>query len=555
MALGRALGLGAGLASLLAACGGSPDDLPPAAGSTAAGSEEDSASSSGEAGVEDSTAEGPTDSGGPAPSRDPEPAPSGDDGGDPSPGLGLPPGPPFEEVAMATGVLVPHYKALGQWGLGIAWRDFDLDGDEDLFVTGGQLPSYLLRNEGGVAFSVVHSEAIDALTDTAGAAWADADNDGWPELVVLGRHRGWLLHNEGGTLVDATEASGLGLESREFGQSAAWADVDGDGVLDLFVAHSTYRGNTLHLGVGDGTFVDASAAFGDAPPLYPLAASFLDHDDDGDLDLYVVHDRRDGNQLWRNDGPGCSGLCMTEVAAALSADTAVEGMGLAVGDIDGDLDLDLFFTDAEHARLLRNDGAAGFVDVTDEAGVGKPAYGWGTLMFDYDGDGNLDIYEGIQFPGIALNPLYRGRGDGTFEDMTYGSGVEAPGESMSVAYADYNGDGAPDLVVGNENEDYRLYRNRRGAQGRRWLALELQGSGPVARDAVGSRVVVETQSGRRLMQEVKIGSGFGSCNTRRLYFGITADPPVDVEVTWPDGEVSHPWPPVEGAPWVIAYPG
>ncbi len=451
-------------------------------------------------------------------------------------------------------MLVPHQKALGQWGMGIAWRDYDADGHEDLFVTGGALPSQLLHNEGDGTFTPVRSEAIAALTDTAGASWADVDDDGWPELLVVGRERGWLLHNEGGEFVDITAQTGTGLEARSFGQASAWADVDGNGHLDVFIAHSGYQGSKLHLGNGDGTFVDASGSLDITVFYYPLAVGFFDYDADGDPDLYVVHDRRDGNHLWRNDGPGCGGWCMTEVASEVGVDTEVEGMGLAVGDPDEDGDFDLFFTDAEHARYLRNDGPAGFVDDTAGAGLTQESFGWGALFFDYDADGRLDLYEGVQSPNEGRNHLYRGRGDGTFEDRSIGSGMEAQGESMSVAYADYDGDGAPDVVVGNEDEDYRLYRNQRADLGWRWLTLELRGSGPVARDAVGTLVVMKTASGRRMLRQVEIGSGFGSSNTPRVHFGVTSDPPVYVEITWPDGLVTRPWPPVDDGVWVIEHP-
>jgi len=470
------------------------------------------------------------------------------------PGLSPLPGPPFVDVSVERGVQVPHLKALGQWGMGIAWRDFDRDGDEDVFVTGGQLASVLLRNDGAAGFTAVESDAVAALTDTAGASWADVDDDGWPELLVLGRDRGWLLHNDAGMLVDVTVGSGLGLQAKQYGQSAAWADIDGNGTLDLFVAHSTYRGNTLHLGQGDGTFVDVSGAFAGIPPLYPLAAGFFDVDDDGDADLYVVHDRYTGNHLFRNDGPGCGGHCMVEIGEAMGAATPVQGMGLAVGDPDEDGDFDLFFTDSQHAHLLRNEAPGPFVDVSEAAGVSALGFGWGAAFLDYDGDGRLDLYEGLQSPAPGRNRLFLGRGDGTFEDRSEGSGAACPGESMSVAVADYDGDGAPDLLVGNENEDYRLYRNRRGDRGWSWLTLELRGGGPVTRDAVGTRVVVVTASGRRLLRQVEIGSGFGSSNSPRLHVGVTTDPAVAVEVYWPDGVVSHPWPPAEAGVWVIDYP-
>ena len=260
-----------------------------------------------------------------------------------------------------------------------------------------------------------------------------------------------------------------------------------------------------------------------------------------------------GNILWRNDGAGCGLWCFTEVSIEAGARTFIHGMGLAVGDYDNDLDLDFYFSDMVNGMvLLQNQGDGTFDDVAEEAGVvvgPSSAVGWGTMFFDYDNDSWLDLFltatEFIQFD-IFSGPegmmfeyrdfLFRNRGDGSFADATPQDWLVELTPSMGLAYADYDRDGLLDFVLGNWNEGYRLFRNT-GAQGggNNWLNVRLTGGGDINRDAIGSRVYLSTDSGRRLMQEVKAGSSLGAGNDMALHFGLGAATVDEMRIRWSNG--------------------
>ncbi len=191
-------------------------------------------------------------------------------------------------------------------------------------------------------------------------------------------------------------------------------------------------------------------------------------------------------------------------------------------------------------KLLQNQGDGTFVNAAAEAGVelNPDSVGWGAVSLDYDNDGARDLYVALMMadrPG-AYNPLFRNDGTGVFSDVGPASGADDPGPSVGVASADYDNDGWVDLVVGNYDRGYHLYRNTALAgDANRWLALTLVGGGPVNRDAVGARAIVTTGDGRVQMQDVHNGSSVGGGSTLTLHFGLGEAEIEAVEIVWPDG--------------------
>ena len=187
-----------------------------------------------------------------------------------------------------------------------------------------------------------------------------------------------LFHNVGGReFLEVTETAGISNESH--GTTASWGDYDGDGYLDLYVPNygcqpcrspKTGSRDRLYHNEGNGTFSDVTSSLPTIGTIgFGFVAGWLDYDDDGDLDIYLVNDVRGtpylpGNVLLRNDGPGCGQWCFIDVSETSGAGARVDGMGLAVGDYDGDLDLDLYFSSTGWAHLpltgpamlLRNNG-------------------------------------------------------------------------------------------------------------------------------------------------------------------------------------------------------
>lgn len=462
--------------------------------------------------------------------------------------------PLFTDVSVEAGIVdnrLSTDKTIGQ-----AWGDYDNDGWLDLYVTDSHGRNTLYHNEGDGTFTVSPLADQVALADSysEGVTFIDYDNDGWKDLYVLNWGPNILFRNEGGTeFVDVTETAGVG--DAKNGKTAAWGDYDQDGFADLYVANwacypdcgrpMTGDKDMLYHNNGDGTFTDVSDLLGSQTVGAGFVGSFTDFDNDGDLDIYLVNDEfinPIGNKLWRNDGPGCDGWCFTEIAEEAKADTQLMGMGLATSDYDNDGDLDFYFSNAGPMALLQNQGDGTFADVAEQAGVDVPlGIGWGAVFFDYDNDGWRDLYLAVAEAtkdGSSANPLFRNNRDGSFADVSHISGaVSDAGSSMGVAYADYDKDGDVDLVVGNHDGGYKLYRNEAGAaSGNQWLALELVGNGRVNRDAIGAKVWVTTADGLTQLQDVQCGSSLGAGNEMSLHFGLGENTEATaVTVLWPDG--------------------
>ncbi len=478
--------------------------------------------------------------------------------------------PAFEDSTVVAGVTNthhPHYTEAPDFTerylvTGQAWGDYDRDGWEDLYITDHYGSNQLFRNNGDGTFTRSPWAAAVSLPDSisGGATWADYNNDGWLDLYVLNFGPNRLFHNDAGQgFTDVTITAGVGDAGK--GSTAAWGDYDQDGHLDLYVTNWTcwpecgfdpdwaLQRDTLYHNNGDGTFTDVTSLL-----IYEktigagFAVSWVDYDNDGDLDLYVVNDEFQnpiGNVLWRNDGPGCGGWCFTDVSTPSGAGIVLYGMGLAVGDYDNDQDLDFYFSNMmEPAVLLQNQGDGTFLDVSAAAGVDFVTdFSWGTVFFDFDNDGWLDLYlantddNPLSNPSLP-NPLFHNQGDGTFINLDAASGAGDTGSTLGVAYADYDGNGFPDLVIGNLGASYVLYRNlaTEGAD-HNWLTVELEGdaAGVINRDAIGSRITLTTHAGQTQLQELISGSSLGSGNSLRLHFGLGSSTVDTLTVRWPDG--------------------
>ena len=466
--------------------------------------------------------------------------------------------PPFEEVTVATGIAGPrtgNEKITGQ-----AWGDYDRDGWVDLYLTdfGFPLkpgPNRLLRNNGDGTFSPSPLAEPLALADvrSSSAVWADYNNDGWLDLYVVNWGANQLFRNEAGQgFTDVTTEAGVGDITN--GKTASWGDYDNDGFLDLYVANWSCTPNcgrpsegdndNLYHNNGDGTFTDVTLLLSHQTWGAGFIAGFVDFDDDGDLDIYLVNDEflnPVGNALWRNDGAGCGGWCFADVSQAAGADQRVMGMGLAVGDPDNDLDFDFYFSNVGPMTLLMNQGDGKFINKAEEAGVRlSEAIGWGTVFLDYDNDGWQDLYLAQMVEtdgGVGINPLFHNNGDGTFTNLAENSGAGDPGKTIGVSTADYDRDGYVDLIIGNYDEGYKLFRNTLGDQGAggNWIAVRPTGAGSVNRDAIGAKVYVTADDGLVQMRQLMTGTGLGGNSDLELHFGLGAANIDSLRIVWPDG--------------------
>lgn len=405
---------------------------------------------------------------------------------------------------------------------GVAWGDYDGDGDPDIYIANSGTANKLLRNDGGGVFVDVTSGPLGDMGSGRAAAWADYDNDGDLDLYLTNTslQANKLFRNDGGgTFADVTIPL---LGDMGNGEGAAWADYDKDGLVDLYVVNNG-GANRLFRNTGGGVFVDATAGpLGDVGNGYGVA--WGDYDNDGDPDIYLANNG--ANKLFRND----AGLFTDATAAPLN--NGDDGRGVAWGDYDNDGDLDLHLANnGSSDKLFRNDGPGTFVDVTtsplDNSGAGY-GVGWG----DYDNDGYLDIY--LARSGVN-NRMFRNRGDGTFNNVTVDP-VNDGGDGRGIGWADYDGDGRTDIYIGNSGGSNTLLHNEYQKQ-TSWLKVKLVGVYSNAA-GIGARVRI-VAGGSSQIREISGGSGYCSQNSLVAEFGLGTETTVDsLLVYWPSGVVT-----------------
>jgi hypothetical protein len=501
---------------------------------------------------------------------------------------GAPPvgAPLFTDVTLSTIGQVTHTGAALpgiRIGTGAAWFDYDRDGDLDLYMTNRIGGNHLWRNDGRGTFVDIAAalNVADADHDGSGVSVADFDNDGDLDLYLANGDNDVFFKNqlvETGTagFIDVTAAAFPGIPTPQRGTSAAWGDYDKDGFLDLYVTnHQEIQGtgagsqDRLFHNNGDGTFSDVSYlllggdangdGFDDNIGGYAFIASWTDHDNDGDLDILLINDcpfGPVGTKLFRNDG-GSNPLAwnFTEVSASVGADACRNGMGIAVGDYDRDGWPDYFYTNIKSPLLLHNNGGT-FADLTAAAGLledfvpgtGKKRVTWGTIFFDYDLDGFLDlcVAAGTLSASSATDPqpnlLYHNDGNGiSFTNISAGSGFDEPGRGRTVVMGDYDGDGDPDPFLVDYGEKALLFRNDyANTTGHHWLILDLEGAGPPLsnRDGIGAKIKLTTPDGAVQYWETHSGTSLGGGSDLAAYFGLANNTLVSqVEITWPSGTI------------------
>ncbi len=519
---------------------------------------------------------------------------------------GLPFDARFTDVGMQAGLTHPtiyggtsHKNYIFETvGCGVAFLDYDNDGWLDVFVLCGTrmedpVPGSTNRlyknNRDGTFTDVTEKAGLIRTGWASGVTVADYNNDGFEDIFITYYGQNVLYKNNGdGTFTDVTKQAGLLYDGKtRWGSGCTFVDYDRDGHLDLFVSnyvdlhmdrlpkpganpYCNYKGVAVNCGPrglpmprdylyrnnGDGTFRDVSEESGiwKAEKAYSMTSVAADFSGDGWSDIYVASDSTP-SLLFRNKRNGTFGEEGAELGVAFSADGVEQaGMGVAVGDYNLDGRLDIFkthFSD-DTSVLYRNDGDAGFTDVTIPAGFGVETryICWGTGFADFDNNGfpDLAVVTGSVYPEVEAKfpeyPLktprfiFRNLGDGRFEELVgeAGTGIAAPHCSRGCAFGDFDNDGDVDMVIVNLNEPPSLLRNDvSGVQ--KWLKVLLVGT-KSNRSAIGSRVLAK-YGGKIQAQAVMAQSSFYSVNDRRLHFGLGVNTKADLEVHWTNGLVEH----------------
>jgi len=478
--------------------------------------------------------------------------------------------PRFANIAPALGL--DTFSLSG----GAVADDFNNDGYLDLVVstwdTGGAVRFFI--NKGDGTFAERTEEAnLRGLYGGLNLVQADYDNDGHLDLLVLrgawagidGRHPNSLLRNQGDeTFLDLTFAAGLGLDHYPT-QTAAWADYDLDGDLDLFIGNESTEELVapcqLFQNQGDGTFRDTAQEAGVTNYGFAKAAIWGDYDGDRWPDLYVSN-LGQPNRLYRNRGDGK----FEDLAPQLEVADPQASFPAWFWDYDNDGILDLFVAayaatvadiaasyldlpvQVELARLYRGDGHGGFSDMAPTSNLVQPTAPMGCNFGDLDGDGFMDFYLGtgdVNYENLMPNMLYWNQKGQHFADVTFASGLAHLQKGHAVVFADFDNDGDLDIfeqmggAYRGDGYPDAFYANP--GFGHHWLAVEIEGTRS-NRSGIGVRLRVDIKEGaqqRSLYRWVGSGGSFGG-NPLRQFFGLgAAERVIRLTVYWPLNDIEQ----------------
>ncbi len=474
-------------------------------------------------------------------------------------------------------------------GSGITVFDYNNDGLMDLYLMNGtylegisqtegkvfkDTSNKLYENNGDSTFTEVSKIAgVDDRHWSMAAGAMDLDNDGFQDLYLLNYGPNVFYHNNGnGTFTEQTAALGLtGPEKlngfTKWSIGVSFWDYNKDGRLDAMVGNflafdpkyistqtpgmmphpSEYNGQAsmLYEQQADGKFVDVTKKkelfFPDSKC---MGLTVYDYDDDGDLDIFQANDHQ-MNYLFRNDNGNYKEVGVPSGVAVNSQGHVTGSMHATIGDIDGDGLIDVLVGDLKYGALYQNLGNGLFKDITEKSGVAKSFAGkgsWGTALFDFDNDGDLDIISSngtaeeliLQYPVLLEND-----GKGNFKDVgkEYSAYFSTKRSGRGLAVWDYDNDGDLDVIISHVDLQAApaLLRNDSSTKNN-WLGITLKGEKGIA-SAIGAKITVTTNS-KKQVHVNQWTSGYLSNNDPRIHIGLGQEKLINkLEIKWSDGRV------------------
>ena len=440
----------------------------------------------------------------------------------------------FSDVAGSMGINHPFSFIRGS----VSFCDFNGDGKDDLsFSSIEGLPMFIYRNDETWFTDVTNELGLVDSSRTMILLWSDYDNDGDKDLftaVNSASSYSRLYRNDGwGVLKDVTLQAGL-TDLPGSCNAACWGDFNNDGWIDLYVTnYREFDHNYLYMNNGDGTFTDVTEDAGVADTLgttgnykLPFAVIFFDYNNDGWQDIYIANDHFSGNTLFENNGDGTFEDVSEQTYSAMGGNM----MGIAVGDYDNNGFLDLYLSNDPFGNfLLKNNGDETFTEVAVDLDVTVNKACWGTNLFDYDNDTDLDLYvcASVGSPN-GINEFFENNGDGTFQRMK-GIGLDNDYKSFGMSIGDFNNDGFYDIAVNNQQVLPNLFMNSSNANN--WVKLNLVGV-ESNRDGIGSWIEVYN-NGSMFIRETHCGISYMSQNSSSLIIGAGEETAIDsIIIKW-----------------------
>ncbi|MES2797037.1 MAG: CRTAC1 family protein [Bacteroidota bacterium] len=488
---------------------------------------------------------------------------------------------PFKDIAKEAGIDHQFVVFEGMFGGGACAFDYDNDGFEDLYITSGMNTDGLYKNNKNGTFTNVFEGSGLELTKkyvTQGVVSADVNKDGFRDLFIttittkgdkkpIPRAINLLFVNLGnGKFRDATKEYKMD-QMNSFSTSASFGDFNADGWPDLYIGNyfNEFKGELSV--INDATLVGANQIskgylllnkegkyFEDAYESYDLTHKgfgfggiFTDFDNDGDQDLYVIHDfgyKRTPNLLLENKYPRET---FSDISEKMKMDLKINAMGAAVGDYNNDGWLDYFVTNIRSNKFMVNKGdGKPFEEMSNQLGTGLTAISWGANFADFDQDGDQDLYVCNGDLNPNCNPManyYFENNKGKFTEMARANGINDYGIGRGSVVFDMENDGDLDILVVNEKPVYpnfpvssvtKLFRND-STKGN-WLKVKLVGK-IADNQGIGARVEVHCAD-LKMIREIDGGaSSHLSQNSTIAHFGLGKMSKIDkIIITWVGGK-------------------
>jgi hypothetical protein len=434
----------------------------------------------------------------------------------------------------------------------MAWGDVDGDGDQDLLLQGPRL----MQNTNGIFQEAVDTGLPSADQDYAGV-WGDLNNDGCLDLFLFSEsttRSNRLYKNDcDGSFTEITELSTITNDTLSqtcnggtFAPTpaAAWADIDADGLLDLYVTHficwstGEFYQDRVWRNLGQGRFEELTGSNGfwgtGNSPLASRGVYPLDADLDGDIDLFINNYRLHRNQFFQNQGNGtvteaARDLQLQGRASTLSGSTTYgHSIGSAWGDLDNDGDFDAVIANLAHPRfydfsdktevLIQDNGSftniqGSFEQPQGETGIRFQETHSVPVLADFNLDGNLDLIISATYDGRPTD-VYLGEGNGSFLPYHFESGILEP-NGWGLAVADFNQDGKPDVASKTQ-----LFQNQASGDETRWYEFTVVGDETVNRAGIGTTLIATLTDGSTRIKQVSGGSGQGCQDSLTVHFSM-----------------------------------